>query len=33
VAFPCANHWIRNGEDRRFFWQELLGWLWKSLSE
>ncbi len=33
VVFPRANHWIMNGEDSRFFWQELLGWLEKYLKE
>ncbi len=33
VVFPRANHWIQNGEDNRYFYQELLGWLEKYLSE
>jgi dipeptidyl aminopeptidase/acylaminoacyl peptidase len=31
VVFPRANHWIMNGEDNRYFYEELLGWLAKHL--
>lgn len=32
VVFPDANHWILKGEDHRFFFQELLGWLNQHLK-
>jgi len=32
LVFPNANHWILNGEDSRFFYGELLGWLAKYLG-
>ncbi len=32
LIFPNANHWILNGEDSRFFYGELLGWLAKYLG-
>lgn len=31
IVFEEANHWISNGEDSRFFYQELLAWLKKYL--
>lgn len=31
VVFERANHWILNGEDNRFFYQEVLAWLKKYL--
>lgn len=31
VVFPNANHWIMNGADNRYFYEELLGWLDKYL--
>lgn len=31
IVFPRANHWILNGEDSRFFYQELHAWLAKWL--
>ncbi len=32
VVFPDANHWIMDGEDNRYFYEELLGWLDKYLK-
>jgi dipeptidyl aminopeptidase/acylaminoacyl peptidase len=32
IVFPRANHWILNGEDSRFFYQELHAWLKKHLN-
>ncbi len=32
VVYPNENHWIQNGEDSRFFYGELLGWLKKHLD-
>jgi dipeptidyl aminopeptidase/acylaminoacyl peptidase len=32
VVFPDENHWIQNGENSRFFYGELLGWLRKHLD-
>jgi dipeptidyl aminopeptidase/acylaminoacyl peptidase len=32
IVFPRANHWILNGEDSRFFYSELHGWLAKWLA-
>ncbi|MBM3813250.1 MAG: S9 family peptidase [Acidimicrobiia bacterium] len=32
VVFPDENHWILKGENNRFFYQELLGWLAKYLG-
>jgi len=31
IIFPEANHWIMKGEDSRFFYSELQGWLAKYL--
>jgi len=31
VVFPRANHWIQNGEDSRYFYEEVLSWLAKYL--
>jgi dipeptidyl aminopeptidase/acylaminoacyl peptidase len=33
LVFEDANHWILRGEDSRFFYGELLGWLKKYLGE
>jgi dipeptidyl aminopeptidase/acylaminoacyl peptidase len=33
VVFPDENHWILKGENNRFFYQELLGWLGKHLAQ
>jgi dipeptidyl aminopeptidase/acylaminoacyl peptidase len=32
VVFPKANHWIMEGEDNKYFYQELLGWLEQHLE-
>jgi dipeptidyl aminopeptidase/acylaminoacyl peptidase len=32
VVFPDENHWILKGENNRYFYQELLGWLGKYLQ-
>ncbi|MCU0246084.1 MAG: S9 family peptidase [Bryobacter sp.] len=32
VVFPDANHWIQKGEDSRYFYQELHGWLKRWLN-
>ncbi|MBI4873215.1 MAG: S9 family peptidase [Acidobacteria bacterium] len=32
IVFPDANHWILKGEDSRFFYGELLGWLKRYLN-
>ena len=31
IVFPDANHWILKGEDSRYFYTELHGWLKKWL--
>ncbi len=33
IVFPRANHWIMNGEDSKYFYDELLAWLGKYLGE
>jgi dipeptidyl aminopeptidase/acylaminoacyl peptidase len=33
IVFPEENHWIQKGENSRFFYQELLTWLGKYLSD
>ncbi|HVT45905.1 MAG TPA: prolyl oligopeptidase family serine peptidase [Thermoanaerobaculia bacterium] len=33
VVFPDENHWILKGENSRFFYQQLLGWLERWLAE
>lgn len=32
VVYPDENHWVLNGENSRFFYGELLGWLKKYLD-
>ncbi|MDP2996630.1 MAG: prolyl oligopeptidase family serine peptidase, partial [Bryobacterales bacterium] len=32
VVYPDENHWVLNGENSRFFYSELLGWLKKYLD-
>lgn len=32
LVFPRANHWIQNGEDNRYFYQELMTWLARHLG-
>ncbi len=32
VVFERANHWVTNGEDSRYFFQELHGWLARYLK-
>ena len=31
IVWEDENHWISKGEDSRYFYQELLGWLKKYL--
>jgi len=31
IVWEEENHWISKGEDSRYFYQELLGWLKKYL--
>lgn len=33
IVFPDENHWIMKGENSRFFYRELHGWLKKHLSD
>jgi dipeptidyl aminopeptidase/acylaminoacyl peptidase len=33
IVFHDANHWIMNGPDARYFWEELHAWLEEHLSE
>jgi len=33
IVFENANHWILNGEDSRYFYQEVHGWLRKYLGQ
>ncbi|HSW50056.1 MAG TPA: S9 family peptidase, partial [Bryobacteraceae bacterium] len=33
VVFPDENHWILKGENSRFFYSEVLGWLKKHLGD
>ena len=31
VVFPDENHWVLKGENSRYFYQEVQGWLAKYL--
>ena len=33
IVWPDENHWILKGENSRFFYQEVHGWLKKYLDE
>jgi dipeptidyl aminopeptidase/acylaminoacyl peptidase len=32
IVFPDENHWVLKGENSRFFYREVLGWVAKWLG-